>query len=39
MAVYLTYLQLFREYLIVPVLGGSLSDYMWSNEQGAWGTD
>ena len=39
MAVYLTYLQPFREYLIVQVLGGSLSDYVWSNEQGAWGTD
>jgi hypothetical protein len=39
MAVYLTYLQPFREYLTVQVLGGSLNDYVWSNEQGAWGTD
>ncbi|KAI1668018.1 hypothetical protein L13192_07154 [Pyrenophora tritici-repentis] len=39
MAVYLTYLQPFREYLAVQVLGGSLSDYVWSNGQGAWGTD
>jgi hypothetical protein len=35
MAMYLTYLQPFREYLTVQVLGGSLSDYVWSNEQGA----
>jgi hypothetical protein len=39
MALYLSYLQLFQEYLVVQVLGGSLSDYVWSNEQGAWGTD
>jgi superfamily II DNA helicase RecQ len=39
MAVYLAYLQPFREYLIVQVLGGGLSDYIWSNEHGAWGTD
>jgi hypothetical protein len=28
MAVYLAYLQPFREYLIVQVLGGGLSDYI-----------
>ena len=39
MALYLSYLQPFREYLVVQVLGGSLSDYVWSNEEGAWGTD
>jgi superfamily II DNA helicase RecQ len=39
MALYLRYLQPFREYLLVQVLGGGLSDYVWSNEQGAWGTD
>jgi superfamily II DNA helicase RecQ len=38
-ALYLSYLQPFQEYLAVHVLGGSLSDYVWSNEQGAWGTD
>jgi hypothetical protein len=37
-ALYLSYLQPFREYLVVQVLGGGLSDYVWSNEQGAWGT-
>jgi hypothetical protein len=35
MALYLSYLQLFREYLVVQVLGGGLSDYVWSSEQGA----
>jgi hypothetical protein len=39
MALYLSYLQPFREYLVVQVLGGGLSDYVWSNKQGAWGTD
>lgn len=39
MALYLCYLQPFQEYLVVQVLGGGLSDYVWSNEQGAWGTD
>jgi superfamily II DNA or RNA helicase len=39
MALYLGYLRPFREYLTVQVLGGGLSDYIWCNEQGAWGTD
>jgi hypothetical protein len=39
MALYLSYLQLFQEYLVVQVLGGGLSDYVWSNKEGAWGTD
>jgi hypothetical protein len=39
MAVYLAYLQPFREYLIVKVLGGGLSDYVWSDKNGAWNTD
>jgi superfamily II DNA helicase RecQ len=39
MAVYLAYLQPFREYLIVEVLGGGLSDYVWSDQHGAWNTD
>jgi hypothetical protein len=32
MALYLTYLQPFREYLVIHVLGGGLSDYVWGNE-------
>ncbi|CAN9385033.1 unnamed protein product [Alternaria alternata] len=36
---YLAYLQPFREYLTVQVLGGSFSDYVWADEQGPWGTD
>jgi hypothetical protein len=36
---YLSYLQPFREYLVATVLGGGLDDYIWSNKQGAWGTD
>jgi hypothetical protein len=28
MALYLSYLQLFQEYLVVQVLGGSLSNYV-----------
>jgi superfamily II DNA helicase RecQ len=39
MALYLSYLQPFQEYLVVQVLGGGLSDYVWSNKEGAWGTD
>jgi hypothetical protein len=39
MAVYLAYLQPFREYLVVEVLGGGLSDYVWSDKHGAWNTD
>jgi hypothetical protein len=39
MAVYLVYVQLFWEYLTLQVLGGSYSDYVWSDAQGAWGTD
>jgi hypothetical protein len=39
MAVYLTYLQPFQEYLEVQVLGSSIRDYVWANDKGAWGTD
>ena len=39
MVLYLAYLQPFREYLAVQVLGGSFSDYVWADEQGPWGTD
>jgi hypothetical protein len=39
MAVYLAYLQPFWEYLVVEVLGGGLSDYVWSDKHGAWNTD
>jgi superfamily II DNA helicase RecQ len=39
MALYLSYLQLFQEYLVVQVLGGGLHDYIWGDEQGAWSTD
>ncbi|KZM28551.1 ATP binding [Ascochyta rabiei] len=38
MAVYLVYVQPFREYLTLQVLGGSYSDYVWHNAQGAWDT-
>jgi hypothetical protein len=39
MALYLSYLQPLREYLVVHVLGGGLSDYVWGNEEGAWGNE
>lgn len=39
MMVYLAYIQPFKEYLTLQVLGGSYSDYVWHDEQGAWGTD
>src|ERR1051325_22843 len=39
LAAYLAYLQPFREYLVVEVLGGGLSDYVWSDKHGAWNTD
>ena len=38
MAVYLVYVQPFREYLTLQVLGGSYSDYVWHDGQGAWDT-
>jgi hypothetical protein len=38
MAVYLVYVQPFKEYLTLQVLGGSYSDYVWHNVQGAWDT-
>jgi hypothetical protein len=38
-ALYLSYLQPFQEYLIVQVLGGGLHDYIWGNKQGAWSTN
>jgi hypothetical protein len=31
MAVYLVYVQPFREYLMLQVLGGNYTDYVWSN--------
>src|SRR5687767_14487826 len=34
-AVYLVYIQLFKEYLTLQVLGGSYSDYVWHDAQGA----
>jgi hypothetical protein len=34
-AVYLVYVQLFCKYLALQVLGGSYSDYVWHNAQGA----
>jgi hypothetical protein len=33
------YLQPFQEYLEVQVLSSSLTDYVWANKEGAWGTD
>ena len=39
MALYLSYLQPFEEYLIVQVLGGGVHDYIWGDSQGAWSTD
>jgi len=38
-AVYLAYLQPFREYLTVQVLGGGWSDYVWADERGPWETE
>ena len=38
MAVFLVYIQPFREYLILQVLGGNYSDYVWYDAQGAWDT-
>jgi hypothetical protein len=31
---YLAYLQLFREYLTIQVLGSSFSNYVWADKQG-----
>jgi hypothetical protein len=39
MALYLSYLQPFEEYLMVQVLGGSVHDYIWGDSEGAWSTD
>ena len=39
MVVYLAYLQPFREYLTVQVLGGAFSDYVWADDHGPWQTD
>jgi superfamily II DNA or RNA helicase len=39
MAIYLVYIQPFREYLRLQVLEGNYTDYIWSNEQGPWETD
>jgi hypothetical protein len=36
---YLAYLQPFRKYLTVQVLGSSFSNYVWADKQGLWGTD
>jgi superfamily II DNA helicase RecQ len=38
-AVYLAYLQPFREYLTVQVLGGGWSDYVWADARGPWETE
>jgi hypothetical protein len=38
MAVYLVYMQPFREYLILQVLHSNYSDYVWHDAQGAWDT-
>jgi hypothetical protein len=39
MALYLSYLQPFEEYLVVQVLGSSVHDYIWGDSEGAWSTD
>jgi hypothetical protein len=39
MALYLVYVQPFKEYLTQQVLGSGYSDYVWHNAQGAWDTD
>jgi superfamily II DNA helicase RecQ len=39
MAIYLVYVQPFREYLTLQVMGGNYTDYVWSNENGPWETD
>jgi hypothetical protein len=39
MALYLSYLQPFKEYLVVQVLGGGVHDYIWGDLAGAWSTD
>ncbi|TKA75572.1 hypothetical protein B0A55_07939 [Friedmanniomyces simplex] len=39
LAVYLAYVQPFQEYLSEEVRGFGFSDYVWSSEYGAWGTD
>ncbi|UPX19129.1 uncharacterized protein EKO05_0009401 [Ascochyta rabiei] len=39
MALYLAYIQPFRKYLTLQVLGGGYSDYVWHDAQGAWNTD
>jgi hypothetical protein len=36
--VYLVYIQPFKAYLTLQVLGGSYSDYVWHDAQGAWDT-
>jgi hypothetical protein len=38
MAAYLVYMQPFKEYLTLQVLGGNYSDYVWHDAQGAWDT-
>jgi hypothetical protein len=38
-AVYLVYVQPFREYLTLQVLEGNYTDYVWSNENSPWETD
>jgi hypothetical protein len=39
MAIYLVYIQPFREYLTLQVLQGNYTDYVWSDAQGPWETD
>ena len=36
LAVYLAYVQPFREYLIVTVLGGGWTDHLWADVRGPW---
>jgi hypothetical protein len=38
-AIYLVYIQPFREYLTLQVLQGNYTDYLWSDAQGPWETD
>ena len=39
LAVYLSYVQPFREYLNVQARGSGWTDYLWANEHGPWETD
>jgi superfamily II DNA helicase RecQ len=39
MVLYLAYVQPFEEYLNVQVLKGGISEYIWADNQGPWGTE